>query len=259
MSNWHEKWPARLEKEIHTMGVRYPSLRLDKTLGGELAWTGEITTAKRSYSIEIVYPRDFPISSPRVYPLSGEPDELTTGLHRAPHTFADGSLCLAFPQFDSATVTAADVASGAVTWLKAFECYIETGNWRHPANKSSPTSIHIQRSTVGTVNLGNIAGDSDANISLETNIGEGRVRHGFRAISDAVASSNEIPENAKAELLAQIKALKDEASEPSEKRRGWLVSALVGTLRSSLSVTADVAQIWSAWGPQIARYFNLPI
>lgn len=111
--------------------------------------------ATREYNVMIVYPADFPNSSPRAYPLA------ENAIAEAPHRYPDGSLCLAYPFVSSPNLTAVDVAWGALAWLQSFERFIQTGAWgvRTPFFSALRVSIPYgyslrgRNSTGETVNL----------------------------------------------------------------------------------------------------------
>ncbi len=114
MPLWYEKWEQRLQKEKFEMERRHPKLQLEKLADDRLAWAGELYSSNNiTYHVRIIYPPEFPMRSPRVYPISPNEPERLKG---APHFMMDGSLCLAYPTFESPAVTAADIADAATMW-----------------------------------------------------------------------------------------------------------------------------------------------
>ena len=124
---WFEMWPERLEREKFVMKKRFPGMKLELLADSRLAWNGSVKTSRgQSHSIAVVYPEDFPRSSPRVYPTD---EELKGDLKSAPHRLGDGSLCLAYPKIDSPSASAADIVVAASRWLNGFEGFVESGSW----------------------------------------------------------------------------------------------------------------------------------
>ena len=120
------------------MGKRFSQLELRTIDDVRLAWIGKLQTGlTRVYPVVIVYPDEFPQRSPQVYPLS----LLRSGeIRKAPHTMGDGSLCLSYPHFSSPHMTAADVADGALLWLRSFENFIASGRFQAGAMAASDTT-----------------------------------------------------------------------------------------------------------------------
>lgn len=170
---WYERWPARLEREQFEFGERYPELKLTTLENGRLAWVGPIkSTSGREYVVRIEYPEDYPLAAPRVYPLSVDPRRMTfdgkpPSMHEC-HYMSDGSLCLAFPAFETAHATAVSLADMAVFWLDGLESFVKTGKFDTDAGKrrlsqSRDKSVgHSTITVVGSAGDINIVGQAAA-------------------------------------------------------------------------------------------------
>lgn len=120
---WYEAWPARLGLEAMAVRERFPGFRFQRAPDGTLLLWGQLRSVSGAmYQIALVYPRHFPHTSPRVYPiprLSG------------PHQYADGAMCLfrADDRFWVSTSTAATILAAAALWLNAHEHWRKYGRW----------------------------------------------------------------------------------------------------------------------------------
>lgn len=101
----------------------------------------------RLFNIAIVYPENFPIVSPRLYPIDAD-SHLPEGVSQVPHRFPDGSLCIHFPSVESPNITGADLAKMAVYWLQTFENFIETGSWGEPSITPKSSEISSQKDII---------------------------------------------------------------------------------------------------------------
>jgi hypothetical protein len=115
--------PERVYCEAMAVQQRFPSFRFHRTREGGLFVTGKFRTVTGSvYQVLLKYPPDYPLSSPKIYPvprLSG------------PHQFPDGSMCLFRPddRFWRSSSTAVTVLAAAALWLNVREHWLKTGHW----------------------------------------------------------------------------------------------------------------------------------
>lgn len=124
----HSRFPT-LTAAQHTPRLRaqFPSFRLKRTAGG-LCWHGELRPQEDSplYRVRIIWSES---RSPRV---SVEAPALAP---KAPHRYADGSLCLYYPRDESWTRhkhLADTIVPWAAEWLLFYEIWLVTKRWFGP-------------------------------------------------------------------------------------------------------------------------------
>jgi hypothetical protein len=257
LGQWYVELPRRLMREQYLMEKYFPEFELRELSDGRLCWVGRFRSGEsRAFRVLIVYPDDFPTRSPQVYPISENESESVKG---APHVFPDGSLCLGYPMFDSPDISAAKVAQGAFVWLTCFEHYIETGRFGDSPQPPPPDSVvlNIHNSTIGSLSVASIIKELDARVSSLSATGSESVAHAFATVSRAIQDSEGLPEKERASLLSQLEALVCQAQQPVSRRHSSVVKTLLTAIGASLSTAADAAQVWSTWGPAIARFFDL--
>jgi hypothetical protein len=101
---------------------RFPQFKYSRE---KATWTGILKPKKNSptYLVSITYQR---YERPKVYVLH---PILQTN---APHTYADGSLCLYYPDdnsWDDQKFVAQTILPWAAEWLYFYELWLATGKW----------------------------------------------------------------------------------------------------------------------------------
>ena len=95
---------------------------------GENFWIGVLKTySSSSYTVAVVYPKDYPFGEIRAYIL--EPYIPITE-----HRFKDGHLCLYDHEgsgqgFEEGKTTAVTITAWTAAWLHAYEIWRNTGRW----------------------------------------------------------------------------------------------------------------------------------
>lgn len=123
IQQWYEKHPERLQSEAMAVKERFPGFNFRRLRQGDLTLVGRFRTVSGAiYQVVLVYPPNYPLTSPKVYPiprLSG------------PHQFQDGSMCLFRPddRFWQSNSTAVTVLAGAALWLSVREHWLSKGTW----------------------------------------------------------------------------------------------------------------------------------
>lgn len=123
VQQWYEKRPERLQAEAMAVQTRFPGFTFRCLRHGDLTLVGKMRTVSgASYQVVLIYPPDYPLTSPKVYPiprLSG------------PHQFQDGSMCLFRPddRFWQSNSTAVTVLAAAALWLSVREHWLRKGTW----------------------------------------------------------------------------------------------------------------------------------
>ena len=121
---WYEQWPMKLQKEQYEIERQFPSLKFG-IFDGYAVWAGPFIPAKKEEDMILLLFAQMTILAHRLVFIQRN----IAPSVESPHVMPDGSLCLAYPRFDSANATVADVAMSAWLWVVHFEHFIETGSW----------------------------------------------------------------------------------------------------------------------------------
>jgi hypothetical protein len=139
---------------------------------------------------------------------------------------------------------------------------------RMPVPQIAPTTvtggitlnnIHVDRSTVGVLNTGQMEGIQriDINISLLDQTSEPSIAKALRALTEAVVSTQEVSIAQRSDLLDQLHGLSDQALLPPAQRKSGVVKAIITGLAGGLNAASGLATIWSTWGHIIRTYFGV--
>lgn len=120
-------------------------------------------------------------------------------------------------------------------------------------------NINIDRSTIGVLNTGQMQGIEriDVNISRLGQTKQTDTAEAFRALTEAIVSSQEISAELRSELVEQLQELSSQALLPQAQRKTGVVRAVVTGLSSSLSTASALATLWATWGDTIRSCFGL--
>jgi hypothetical protein len=130
---------------------------------------------------------------------------------------------------------------------------------RHPIPQptvlAGPTTVNrvsVDRSTVGAINMGSI---ERLKVSLRDiqNGGDVDVAEALRSLTAAVVKSQSLPKEAKSDAVDQVSYLAGQAALPPDQRERGVARTVFNALRETLSVVADIASVWSAVAPLLAR------
>lgn len=236
MSTWYEKWPKRLELENFLMEKYFPKLQLKKLDDGRLVWEGELYSNNGiSYRVSIVYPPEYPQQSPRAYPISDYSD----GTKSPFQIMKDGSMCLSYPKFDSATITAVHVASSASLWIRAFEVFINTGNFpeldESLGTSRASESILIQNygTMVNTpIQQGN---ERTEQTIIETNTSD-NIQDLLKQLTQEVEKLSEIIPNETAREIKQDLSVLQAESTSKNPRKKWCELSADGLIKAATNL-----------------------
>jgi len=117
-------------------------------------------------------------------------------------------------------------------------------------------TINIHHGTVGTLNLGTIIGDIQANLSTLKADGHDEVVGALKNLAEEIGDAQELG-NARREALEQVAVISAEAEKPAPERRLGVVRAVLTALQSTLSASANLVKVGEFAWPYIKNYFNL--
>jgi len=120
------------------------------------------------------------------------------------------------------------------------------------------TTLNISGGIVGLLSTGDLhrVKNIDTQITTLTDTGHTEVAKAFKALTEAVAASEETGESQRNEILDQLDELSRQAGaiEAGEARPG-VIRALLAGLGGTLSAAGGLAEVWSTWGPAIQGFF----
>jgi hypothetical protein len=120
-------------------------------------------------------------------------------------------------------------------------------------------NIHIERSTIGVLNTGQIQGIEriDVNISRLGQTQQTDSAEAFRVLTEAIVSSSDVSAEQRSELVGQLQELSSQALLPPAQRNTGVIRAVITGLSSTLNTVSALATIWATWGETIRSGFGL--
>lgn len=117
-------------------------------------------------------------------------------------------------------------------------------------------NINVSQSTIGAVNTGTIQ-NIDASITVMQSQGKDNLAAAVKELTEAVLKSSEVAQATKNDIAEQLAFLVAQATAQGQDRSLGLVRSVLGGLRSSISVAADLLTIWSRVEPLFQSAFGL--
>ena len=115
------------------------------------------------------------------------------------------------------------------------------------------TNIKLDRSAVGVINTGTVAGsleNIDASIEiLKEDPGYKELYEGMRKISEAVMNASDVAECQKVEILELLSALSDEIRVVTARRRPSAIKSLLTGISTTTEGIASIAKVWELVKP----------
>lgn len=125
-------------------------------------------------------------------------------------------------------------------------------------NSTHTPNINISGGNIGILNAGKMEEIQSivVNISNLREMGHNELATAIDNLIKAVETNNEINTINKQEIIEQLSELSNQAIQPPEKRlKPSIIKSLLSGLGTSISITSDLSQIWSVWGPIIVSFF----
>lgn len=119
----------------------------------------------------------------------------------------------------------------------------------------SMTSLNIDRSTIGLVNMGQI-GTVDSAVGVLSTSGEVDAAKAFKQFTEALVRIQEVDAALKNQLIEMISLLAAEATVPPPQRRNSAMRALVAEIATVCSGVGGLATLYAQFGPPIAALFR---
>ena len=115
--------------------------------------------------------------------------------------------------------------------------------------------INVANSNVGSINMGTI---QSLNVKMNQlqQAGSPEMAAAFHALATAILKSS-LPVGTRNDLTSQLEFVAGQAAAPSAERNTAMVKLALDALRTALSTTADLLQLWNQWGPALVAYFKI--
>lgn len=118
--------------------------------------------------------------------------------------------------------------------------------------QSRTIQIHISGGQIGVLNVAGIIDTIEQNLSIVNEAGNKEVAEAIKCLAEAIMVSNDLKGNQVQQALEDLEFLSSQPALPPEKRsKSGIISAVLTALRQVLSTAADLAQVWSTWGPKL--------
>ena len=120
--------------------------------------------------------------------------------------------------------------------------------------------INLKNSTVGMLTAGDVKDVENilANVGTLASKGHDEVATSLKEVTEAVASSRELSEQERTDVLDSLDEIARQAALPVDRRaKPGVIKSVLSGIAGSLAAAGGTAEVWSTWGPQITRFFGL--
>ncbi len=77
-------------------------------------------------------------------------------------------------------------------------------------------------------------------------------------LTDSVIASGDLQNKTKDELIEILSFISSEATAPPERQRKAIAKSLIKKFEDTISVSANLTQLWTTWEPHIVNAFLKP-
>ena len=109
-------------------------------------------------------------------------------------------------------------------------------------------NIHIDRSTVGAINTGEVA-KIDVSITVLQQAGNKEVSEALKALTQAIIDASDTTEDSKSQTLDQVGYLSEQATAAAKDRKPGVIRATLSAITQTATTVSAVATAWSAAEP----------
>jgi len=115
-------------------------------------------------------------------------------------------------------------------------------------------NIHVDRSTVGAINTGEVA-KIDVSITLLQQAGNKDISEALRSLTQAIIDASEMPEDSKSQALDQVGYLSEQAAAAAKDRKPGMIRAALSAITQTATTVSAVATAWNAAEPILKAHF----
>ncbi len=124
-----------------------------------------------------------------------------------------------------------------------------------PSGPITMNNIHIGGDLLGVLNTGSIETVDNAVTSFR-NAGQDELAARLAEFVESVASSSELADEQKREVVELVSLASSEATVPKERRRSSAMLAVLANVATIVGTAASVAAQWAQLRPLLARVFG---
>jgi len=86
--------------------------------------------------------------------------------------------------------------------------------------------------------------------------GSREVAVAINTITSAIAENSKMSSAGRTKALALLKEIGNQVALPPQSRSVGVIRSVLGELTASMTAIRNLADVWSTWGPTIARFFS---
>ena len=125
-------------------------------------------------------------------------------------------------------------------------------------NRSPVTynNIHINKSVVGNVNTAQVGRIDVALDNIQIGADD-EVKEALKAMTEAVANSLDLHDEARNELIEHLTFLAEQASMPPKTRQKNMIGMVLKTVPGIVTTFSGLGTLWAKYGPVLEAYFKI--
>jgi hypothetical protein len=117
--------------------------------------------------------------------------------------------------------------------------------------------IHVQGSTIGQLNMGEVVGNIETNLKAVTGPSAEELAQVLKSLVEAIAADGALPDDAKREALQNIDVLASAAAQAPARRAIGPVKAVLTATGALLAAGSSAVSIWQAAEPLLRAHFGI--
>jgi hypothetical protein len=122
--------------------------------------------------------------------------------------------------------------------------------------KENNMKIELNNSTIHQLNLGTVVGDMNNSVTALQETGHAEFAQALKAFTEQVANADEVPTQARKELIQNVALVGEQAALPPEQRKSGLLKAAIGYVKTTTQIAASLSEAWKQFGPAIESFFK---
>jgi hypothetical protein len=105
-------------------------------------------------------------------------------------------------------------------------------------------TFNISNNTIANLNLGNVVGDLNSSIQQLNTEGHKELAEVVRKMTEAVASSEELQDDARKEMLEHLAVVSEESAKAPERRKMGPLKSSLAAIKTGIGVAAQLFGIY---------------
>jgi hypothetical protein len=150
----------------------------------------------------------------------------------------------------------ANAAAAQMDWVSGLNNF--TPRMQVPNLPPAPftlNNIHVDRSTVGAINTGEVE-KIDVSITVLQQAGNKDVSEALKALTQAVIDATDMPEDSKSQTLDQVGYLSEQATAAAKDRKPGVIKAALAGITATATTVSSVLTAWNAAEPVLKAHFG---